>query len=130
MLKQILVILSLIQIIHCLAIENDALWNRRNIKSQTECELDLSNENPSLQGKICGYCFAKCQQHFGYCLLAQLHQVATSSIDYCNNKSKRCEENCLNDKRTSRVAEANWWKVVEILREYRSLPSMDAEEKH
>lgn len=130
MLKQILVILSLIQIIHCLAIENNALWNRRNANTQSECELDLNNENPSLEGKICGYCFAKCQQNFAYCLLAQLNQAASSSTDYCMNKSKKCERTCLNDKRSSRVAEANWWKVVEILREYRSLPSMDVEQKH
>jgi hypothetical protein len=29
-------------------------WSRRNDKSQGDCDLQFENENPSLEGKICG----------------------------------------------------------------------------
>jgi hypothetical protein len=77
-----------------------------------------------------GYCFAKCQQQFAACLLAQMNQVVTGSLDYCENMSKTCETICLNDKRTSRVAEANWEKVVKILRQFNSYSSSVDTKKH
>jgi len=32
-------------------------WSRRNDNSQRDCGIDLDNENPSLEGKICGKLF-------------------------------------------------------------------------
>ena len=29
-------------------------WSRRNDNSPRECDVDFENENPSLEGKICG----------------------------------------------------------------------------
>lgn len=79
---------------------------------------------------LSGYCFAKCQQQFAACLLAQIHQVVSGSIDYCDHMSKTCEKNCLNDKRTSRIAETNWDKVAKILQQFNSYSSPDNTEKH
>ncbi len=77
-----------------------------------------------------GYCFAKCQQQFAACLLAQMNQVVSGSLDYCDQMSKTCETNCFNDKRTSRVAEANWGKVFKILQQFNSYSSPDDTGKH
>jgi len=130
MLKHLIVILSLIQLIHCVSIRSNIWWSRRDDKSQRDCDIDFENENPSLEGKICGYCFAKCQQQFAACLLAQMNQVVSGSLDYCENMSKKCETNCSNDKRTSRIAEANWEKVVQILRQFNPNSATDNEKKH
>jgi hypothetical protein len=59
-----------------------------------------------------------------------MNEVVTGSIDYCDNMSKKCEAICFNDKRTGRVAEANWSKVVEILRQFNSYSSTDDEKNH
>jgi len=103
---------------HCLSARSNIWWSRRNDDLERNCNLDFENENPSLEGKICGYCFAKCQQQFAACLLAQMNQVLKGSLNYCENLSKKCEKICLTDKRTSRIAEANWEKVVQILRQF------------
>jgi predicted transglutaminase-like cysteine proteinase len=59
-----------------------------------------------------------------------MNQVVDGSLDYCENMSKKCETNCSNDKRTSRIAEANWGKVVEILRQFNTHSPIDNENKH
>jgi transposase len=59
-----------------------------------------------------------------------MNEVVSGSLDYCDNMSKKCETNCFNDKRTSRVAEANWAKVVKILRQFNSYASTDDEQNH
>jgi len=119
MLKQIIIALSLIQLIQCASVRSNIWWSRRNDDSQQqECDIEFENENPSLEAKICGYCFAKCQQQFAGCLLAQMTEVLKASLDYCQTLSDKCQTRCLNDKRTSRIAEANWTKVVKILRQF------------
>jgi hypothetical protein len=115
-------------------------WSRRNDNSQSDCDFDLDYENPSLAAKICGrktivllindfsslgYCFAKCQQQFGACLLAHIKEVSNESLDLCQKKSVECEKRCFNDKRTSRIAEANWAKVVKVLHRYNTLSSIE-----
>lgn len=79
---------------------------------------------------LLGYCYVKCQQQFAACLLAQMNQVVTGSLGYCENLSKKCEVNCWNDKRTSRIAEANWTKVVKILQQFNAESSMDSQKNH
>jgi len=32
-------------------------WSRRNDNSQRHCEVEFENENPSIEGKICGKVF-------------------------------------------------------------------------
>ncbi|CAF4098610.1 unnamed protein product [Rotaria socialis] len=151
MLKHIIVLLSFIQLIHCLsARSNNSIrirlvttkilmityrlilvwWSRRGDSSETDCKIEFDSENLSLEGKICGYCYAKCQQQFAACLLAQMNQVITGSIDYCEKLSKKCETTCFNDKRTGRIAEANWEKVVKILRQFNSYSPVDNQKKH
>ncbi len=44
--------------------------------------------------------------------------------------SNKCETNCSNDKRTSRIAEANWGKVVEILRQFNPNSPTNRQKKH
>mgnify|MGYP006892787095 CR=1 FL=1 len=70
---------------------------------------------------VLGYCFAKCQQQFAACLLAEINNVIDESIDYCTKLSRTCETHCLSDKRTSRIAERNWSKVVSFLRSFNTL---------
>ncbi|CAF2380867.1 unnamed protein product [Rotaria sp. Silwood2] len=130
MIKHLIVLLSLIQLMHCLSTRSNIWWSRRNENSQPDCKIEFENENPSLEEKVCGYCYAKCQQQFAACLLAQMNQVITGPLDYCQNLSKKCETTCLNDKRTSRIAEENWGKVVEILRQFYSYSPIDDEKKH
>jgi len=50
-----------------------------------------------------------------------MNEVVNGSLDYCENLSKKCETHCLNDKRTGRIAEANWGKVVDVLRQFKSI---------
>ncbi|CAM4761207.1 unnamed protein product [Rotaria magnacalcarata] len=130
MLKQIIVLLSLIQLIHCLSARSNIWWSRRDDSSEIDCKIEFENENLSLERKICGYCYAKCQQQFAACLLAQMNQVVTGSIDYCEKLSKKCETDCYNDKRTGRIAEVNWGKVVKILRQFNSYSPVDNQKKH
>ena len=130
MLKHLIVLLSLIQVIHCLSARSNIWWSRRDDTSESDCPLELDNENPSLEGKICGYCYVKCQQQFAACLLAQMNQVVSGSIDYCENLSRKCEASCLNDKHTSQIAEANWAKVVKILQQLNAEVSMDSQKSH
>jgi predicted transglutaminase-like cysteine proteinase len=59
-----------------------------------------------------------------------MNQVVSGSIDYCDQMSKTCETDCLNDKRTSRVAEANWEKVVKILRQFNTYSSSTDDQKN
>ncbi|UJR35519.1 hypothetical protein I4U23_028273 [Adineta vaga] len=129
MFKHLIVLLSLIQLINCLSIRSNIWWSRRNDNSQGDCNVEFHNENPSLEGKICGYCFAKCQQQFAACLLAQMNQVVNGSLDYCENMSKVCQTNCLADKRTGRIAEANWSKVAKILQQFNFYPVTGDEKK-
>ncbi|CAF1592124.1 unnamed protein product [Adineta ricciae] len=129
MFKQLIVLLSLIQLIHCLSTRSNIWWSRRHDNSQADCDVEFHNENPSLEGKICGYCFAKCQQQFAACLLAQMNQVVSGSLDFCENLSKQCQTNCLSDKRTGRIAEANWSKVAHILQQFNSYPAINNEKK-
>ncbi|CAF4053664.1 unnamed protein product, partial [Rotaria magnacalcarata] len=105
-------------------------WSRRDDSSEIDCKIEFENENLSLERKICGYCYAKCQQQFAACLLAQMNQVVTGSIDYCEKLSKKCETDCYNDKRTGRIAEVNWGKVVKILRQFNSYSPVDNQKKH
>lgn len=71
---------------------------------------------------LLGYCFAKCQQSLGACLLARIKDGSDGSLDFCQSQTDQCQEHCLNDKRTGRIAEANWAQVVEILHRYK-MPS-------
>lgn len=59
-----------------------------------------------------------------------MNEVVSGSLDYCDNMSKKCETICFNDKRTSRVAETNWAKVVQILRQFNSFSSTDDTKNH
>jgi hypothetical protein len=33
-------------------------WSRRNDNSHRDCDVEFENENPSLEGKICGKIFS------------------------------------------------------------------------
>lgn len=79
---------------------------------------------------IKGYCFARCQQQFAACLLAQMNEVVGGSLDFCQVRSNSCQKHCLEDKRTSQVAEANWAKVVKVLRQFNTYPTNDDEKKN
>jgi len=125
MLKQIILFLSIIQLMQCLSTRSNIWWSRRSEYSQQDCDIELNNENPSLEAKICGYCFAKCQQQFAACLLAQMNGVVKGSLDLCQKKSNKCEKRCFNDKRTGRIAEANWAKVVKILQQFNTLSTIE-----
>jgi hypothetical protein len=57
--------------------------------------------------------------------MAQIKLAVDSSLAYCENMSNKCETICWNDKRTSRIAEANWPKVVENLQRYNVHSSSD-----
>jgi len=120
MLKQFVLFLSLFHLMHCISTRSNIWWSRRNENSEKDCDIEFDNENPSLEAKICGYCFAKCQQQFAACLLAQMNEVLNSSFDVCQEQSNKCEKRCFSDKRTSRIAEANWAKVVKVLRQFNS----------
>lgn len=76
-----------------------------------------------------GYCYAKCQQRLATCLLSQMTDVNHSSLELCQEKSVKCEQRCFNDKRTSRIAEANWLKVVKILQQFHNFSALE-EKKH
>jgi hypothetical protein len=70
MLKQLLLFLSIIQLTQCLSTRSNSKWSnqrgisntksfvvwwsRRNENSQQDCDIELNNENPSLEAKICG----------------------------------------------------------------------------
>jgi hypothetical protein len=58
-----------------------------------------------------------------------MNQVIHGSLDYCENMSQKCATNCLIDKRTSRIAEANWSKVFKILQQFNLHSSKDDEKK-
>ncbi len=108
----------------------------------------MNNENLSLEAKICGrkkifffliivqkiispgYCFAKCQQQFAACLLAQMTAVFNGSLDVCQEKSQKCEKRCFNDKRTSRIAEANWAKVVKVLQQFNTFSTIEEKKQN
>ena len=123
-------------------------WSRRNENSDKDCDIELNYEDPSLEAKICGkkeklkkyfhkfeilflgYCFAKCQQQFGACLLAQMTEMLDRSVDICQEQSHKCEKQCFNDKRTSRIAAANWAKVVEVLKKYNSHSHTNEDKKN
>jgi len=81
--------------------------------------------NLSDQTLCLGYCFAKCQQQLGACLSAQIKEASNNSVDVCEEKSARCEKRCFNDKRTSRIAEANWAQVVKVLHRYDTLSALE-----
>jgi len=127
MLKHLLLLLSLLQVLKCASVRSNIWWSRRG-ESSPDCDIESINENPSLEGKICGYCYTKCQQQFAACLLAQMNQVFNGSLDYCEQLSDKCQKRCLDDKRTSYIAEANWAKVVKILMQFKSMDknSMDS----
>ncbi|CAF1333272.1 unnamed protein product [Adineta steineri] len=129
MLKQLILLLSLIQLTQCLSMRSNIWWSRRNDETHKDCDIEFTNENPSLEAKICGYCFAKCQQNFAACLLTQMSNAVTGSLEYCQNRSNKCEKLCIIDKHTSHLAEANWAKVVKILQQLHLSPSSDEEQK-
>ncbi len=72
-----------------------------------------------------GYCFAKCEQQFGICLLAQIKEIANGSLDICEEKTNECRKHCFNDKRTSQIVEANWAKIVKVLNRYNTLSTVE-----
>jgi len=79
---------------------------------------------------LLGYCFAKCQQHLAACLLAQMSEMLNGSLELCQEQSNKCEKRCFNDKRTSRIAEANWAKVVKVLQNYNSNQNPHGDKQH
>ena len=122
-------------------------WSRRSENNPQNCDIELENDNPSLEAKICGnrkvltktltlcsssagYCFARCQQQFAACLLAQMNEVVGGSLDFCQVKSNSCQKHCFEDKRTSQNAEANWGRVVKVLRQFNTYPTSDDEKKN
>ncbi|CAF0988000.1 unnamed protein product [Rotaria sordida] len=111
----------------CLSSRSNIWWSRRNENPLPDCDIALDNENPSIEAKICGYCFASCQQQFATCLLIHINKAVNNSIEYCQEKSDRCGHRCLNDKRTSRIAAANWAKVVKILEQFNALSPIKEE---
>jgi hypothetical protein len=115
MLKQLILVLSLVQLMQCLSVRSDIWWSRRDDNLQEECYIDYENKNPSLEAKICGYCFIKCQQQLAACLQVRLDHVTDDSINYCQNMLNECQPRCWNDKRTRRIAEANWPMVAKSL---------------
>ncbi|CAF0848389.1 unnamed protein product [Adineta ricciae] len=128
MLTKLILLISLFHLMQCLSTRSNIWWSRRNDEAQKDCDIEFTNENPSLEAKICGYCFAKCQQKFAACLLAQMSSAVDGSLDLCQEKSSECEQSCFHDKRTSRIAEANWAKVVKILQQFHNhAPSQDVE---
>lgn len=134
---------------HCFFFLHIVWWSRRNANTENDCNVAFDNENPSLEDKICGkipspssklvlydniidhvflgYCFASCQQQFATCLLTQINKSSDGSVDYCQEKYAKCQHRCLHDKRTSRIAEANWAKVVKVLQQFNSFPSTKEE---
>jgi predicted transglutaminase-like cysteine proteinase len=54
-----------------------------------------------------------------------MNDVLTGSLDLCQEKSVKCEKRCFNDKRTSRIAQANWAKVVKILQQFNSFSTIE-----
>ncbi|CAF4689917.1 unnamed protein product [Rotaria sp. Silwood1] len=103
-------------------------WSRRNENSSQDCDIALDYENPSLEAKICGYCFASCQQQFATCLLAHIDKDSNGSIQYCQEKCDKCEQRCITDKRTSRIAAANWAKVVKVLQQFNTFSPIKQEQ--
>jgi predicted transglutaminase-like cysteine proteinase len=57
-----------------------------------------------------------------------MNEVVDGSVDLCQKKSNHCEKRCFTDKRTARIAEANWFKVVKVLQQFNSM-SMIEEKK-
>ncbi len=57
-------------------------------------------------------------------------EMLDSSFDLCQEQSHKCEKRCFTDKRTSRIAEANWAKVVEILQKYNSHSPTNEDKKN
>ncbi|CAF1538354.1 unnamed protein product, partial [Didymodactylos carnosus] len=100
------------------------LWNTHETSNEQECDLAYEDENVSLKNKICGYCYTKCQQHLGSCLLSKINEVLDGSVDLCQKLSDKCQKRCLKDKHIGKVAEANWPKVVKILGQFKELESM------
>lgn len=74
---------------------------------------------------ILGYCFAKCQQDFGACLLAHIRENSNDSLELCQGKTNACQKHCFNDERTSRIAEVNWAQVVKLLHRYNTISDTD-----
>ncbi|CAF3405065.1 unnamed protein product [Rotaria socialis] len=120
MFKQVVLFLSLIQLMHGLSLRSNIWWSRRSESSLPDCDVAFDNESPSLEAKICGYCFASCQQQLATCLLAQIKESLNASLEDCQEKCEQCEKRCLTDKRTSRIAAENWAKVVAVLRQFNS----------
>lgn len=77
MLKQLILLVSLLQLAQCLSTRSNSKsaelarhrelshamrtsvsrlvwWSRRNEQTQTDCDVEFTNENPSLEAKICG----------------------------------------------------------------------------
>ncbi|CAF4114565.1 unnamed protein product [Rotaria sp. Silwood2] len=113
----------------CFSSRSNIWWSRRNENLLQDCDIAFNHENPSLEAKICGYCFASCQQQFATCLLAQIDKDLDSSIEYCQEQCDKCEQRCLNDKRTSRIAAANWAKVVKVLQQFNTFSPITQEQK-
>ncbi|CAM2722176.1 unnamed protein product [Rotaria socialis] len=104
MFKQVVLFLSLIQLMHGLSLRSNIWWSRRSESSLPDCDVAFDNENPSLEAKIC----------------AQIKESLNASLEDCQEKCEQCEKRCLTDKRTSRIAAENWAKVVAVLRQFNS----------
>jgi hypothetical protein len=59
-----------------------------------------------------------------------MNEVLNGSLDDCQEKSEKCEKRCFNDKRTSRIAEANWAKVVKVLQQFNPYSPTNVEKKN
>jgi hypothetical protein len=55
---------------------------------------------------------------------------SNGSLELCQNQSNKCEERCFNDKRTGRIAAANWAKVVKVLQQYNSYSNTNEDKKN
>ena len=59
-----------------------------------------------------------------------MNEVGKGPLDHCQSVSNTCQNRCFEDKQTGRVAEANWVKVVQILRQFNAYPSIDEQKKN
>ena len=58
------------------------------------------------------------------CLLAKVNNPSDKLIEYCYGMSDKCQQRCLHDKRTGHIAAMNWAKVVQVLNQFNSYPSV------
>jgi len=56
--------------------------------------------------------------------------VVNGSLDLCQKTSNICEKRCFNDKRTSRIAQANWAKVVKVLQQFNTFSTTEEKKQN